>query len=91
MKYVYKLPIFISIICAIVAAILSLRNGKDVYSMAYDVSLVIVIVYPLGMIFKSVIIKILKEVIVRKYLLDQQEKQKRKKNQEAKSQFDIEA
>jgi len=92
MKYVYKLPIFLSIIFAIITAFTSLVNGKDVTAMAYDVCIVIVLTYPAGMILRSIIIKTIKEVLVKKYILDQQEKMKRIKSMKAaksESEFEI--
>jgi len=93
MKYVYKLPIFLSIIFAIITAVTSLINGKDVSAMAYDVSIVIVLAYPSGMIIKSIIIKTIKEVLVKRYILDQQEKIKKRMNTKSDkrgSEFEIE-
>jgi len=90
MKYVYKLPIFLSIVFAIITAIVSLNNGKDLSAMAYDVCIVIILTYPAGIIIKSIIIKTIKEVLVKKYILDQQEKMKMKKKNKSGSEFEIE-
>lgn len=80
MKYIYKFPILLSIVFAIITAVSSLANGKDVTTMAYDVSIVIILTYPAGMIIKSIIIKTIKEVLVKKYILEQQEKMRKRKN-----------
>lgn len=90
MKYVYKLPIFLSIIFAIITAIASLANGKDVSAMAYDVSIVIVIAYLAGIILKSIILRTIKEVLVKNYLLNQQEKKRRKNSKLEKSESQLE-
>ncbi|MGE5473477.1 MAG: hypothetical protein ACM3UU_04570 [Ignavibacteriales bacterium] len=90
MKYIYKLPIFLSIIFAIITAIASLVNGKDVSAMAYDVCIVIVIAYPAGIILKSIILRTIKEVLVKNYLLEQQEKKKRKNSKLEKHEREIE-
>ncbi|MGE5328620.1 MAG: hypothetical protein ACM3KR_03825 [Deltaproteobacteria bacterium] len=92
MRYVYKLPILLSIVFAIITAIASLINGKDVSAMAYDVCIVIVLAYLAGIIIKSIIIKTVKEVLVKQYILEQQEKMKKKKNnkeEKSESEFEI--
>lgn len=83
MKYIYKLPILLSIFSAIIAAVIGLYNGKDVTLMAYEVCAVIVVAYIAGLILKSVIIRIIKEVLVKKYLKEEKERQARRKAMES--------
>jgi len=58
MADIQKLPIFLTIIAALIASLLAVANGKEFGTMAYEVSIVIVVTYVLGLLIYNVILKI---------------------------------
>lgn len=61
MADIKKLPIFFSIIVALIASLSAVANGKEFTIMAYEVSIAIVVTYVLGLLICNAVLKIINE------------------------------
>lgn len=67
MGSIKKLPIYLSIVFAIITGLSALLNGKDFSRMAMEVSIAIAAAYAAGMIIKYMMLKLAKELLEMSY------------------------
>ncbi len=74
MEYINKLPVFLAIIFGIITGISAVVYGVNLQQMAVRVSVAITVSYMLGWVLKKILIKMIKEALVRKYLLEEKKR-----------------
>ncbi len=64
---IHKLPVYLSLILAIITVTAGLANGEDFGIIAYKVSIVIISAYFFGLIVKKILVGLAKEMLQARY------------------------